>query len=179
MRREGSQSPPEWHQPRKDCLPLSSLPLQGGLSRGRPPRVPQIKGQQTACLLGHASPCSSCCPVCVLAGVPGRIPATNHPRARFALCHTGWNCKRPRQSPSPGCRTPWTVAPFVNLPPPSAQAGSLVHYSLKSPALVLWAGLQGALPTSHPHLSPPPPHSPAGHPRPGLGLCKVAYLLSF
>lgn len=129
--------------------------------------MPQIKGQQTACLLGHASPCSSCCPVCVLAGVPGRIPATNHPRARFALCHTGWNCKRPRQSPSPGCRTPWTVAPFVNLPPPSAQAGSLVHYSLKSPALVLWAGLQGALPTSILICLRPLPTVPLA--TPGLG----------
>lgn len=45
----------------KEGLSLPSPLLQGGLSRGRPPRVPLTKRRQTACLLGHPGPSSSCC----------------------------------------------------------------------------------------------------------------------
>lgn len=70
--------------------------------------MPLTKGQQTACLLGHASPWSSCCLVCARASVPARTPATAlGPNLHFArLDGSGGGLSR-----APGCSTPSGLPP--------------------------------------------------------------------
>lgn len=74
---------------------------------------------------------------------------------------------------------PWSLPSLISLPPTPAQAGALPCCSLRSPAPVPWAGLQGSppLPYSEPKWDIPlssltPPSllpSSTGHPRLGSG----------
>lgn len=150
-----------------------SPPLQGGLSRGRPPRVPLTTDSRQQAS-GGVQTRSSCC-LCAHKPSAGRDPAAAGP---FALGQTGWRWRRVRQRPR--LRMAPTVPTVTNLPPGPRLPSRIPRPLFPEVTSFHCTGLQG---------HPPPPSSgprwvsrlpsPPSRPQARWACCKVAYLLSF